>query len=36
MPFPDVIRSRAPNITLHDDFTTGLKDWTTVAMRNIP
>jgi len=31
----DVIRSRAP-ITLHDDFTTGLKDWTTVAMRNIP
>src|ERR1700683_5070284 len=31
----DVIRSRAP-ITLHDDFTSGLKDWTTVAMRNIP
>lgn len=31
----DVIRARAP-ITLHDDFTTGLKDWTTVAMRNIP
>jgi hypothetical protein len=31
----DVIRSRAP-ITLHDDFTSGLKDWTTVAMRNVP
>src|SRR5208282_749168 len=31
----DVIRSRAP-ITLHDDFTSGLRDWTTVAMRNIP
>ena len=31
----DVIRSKAP-ITLHDDFTTGLKDWTTVAMRNAP
>lgn len=31
----DLIRSRAP-ITLHDDFTKGLRDWTTVAMRNVP
>ncbi len=30
-----VVRSTAP-ITLHDDFNKGLKDWTTVAMRNIP
>ncbi len=31
----NLVRSRAP-ITLHDDFTAGLKDWTTVAMRNVP
>ena len=29
------MRSQAP-ITLHDDFGQGLKDWTTVAMRNYP
>ena len=33
--FSNLIRSQAP-ITLHDDFTKGLKDWTTVAMRNVP
>ena len=32
--FSGLIRSQAP-ITLHDDFTKGLKDWTTVAMRNV-
>jgi hypothetical protein len=31
----DVVRSSAP-ITLHDDFSNGLKDWTTVATRNMP
>jgi hypothetical protein len=31
----NMVRSQAP-ITLHDDFTKGLKDWTTVAMRNVP
>ncbi len=31
----NLVRSQAP-ITLHDDFTKGLKDWTTVAMRNMP
>jgi hypothetical protein len=29
-----MVRSQAP-ITLHDDFSKGLKDWTTVAMRNV-
>jgi hypothetical protein len=29
------VRSQAP-ITLHDDFTKGLTDWTTVVMRNVP
>jgi hypothetical protein len=33
--FSGMVRSQAP-ITLHDDFTKGLKDWTTVAMRNAP
>jgi hypothetical protein len=33
--FSSLVRSRAP-ITLHDDFSKGLKDWTTVAMRNAP
>jgi hypothetical protein len=33
--FSGLVRSQAP-ITLHDDFTKGLKDWTTVAMRNVP
>ena len=32
--FANVVRSQAP-VTLHDDFSKGLKDWTTVAMRNI-
>ena len=32
--FSNLVRSQAP-ITLHDDFTKGLKDWTTVAMRNV-
>jgi hypothetical protein len=31
----DVVRSQAP-ITLHDDFSKGLKDWTTATIRNIP
>jgi hypothetical protein len=31
----NIVRSQAP-ITLHDDFTKGLQDWTTVAMRNVP
>jgi hypothetical protein len=31
----NLVRSQAP-ITLHDDFSQGLKDWTTVAMRNVP
>jgi hypothetical protein len=31
----NLVRAQAP-ITLHDDFSKGLKDWTTVAMRNIP
>jgi hypothetical protein len=33
--FSNLVRSQAP-ITLHDDFTKGLHDWTTVAMRNVP
>ncbi len=33
--FSGLVRSQAP-ITLHDDFGKGLKDWTTVAMRNVP
>jgi len=33
--FSNLVRSQAP-ITLHDDFTKGLKDWTTVVMRNAP
>jgi hypothetical protein len=33
--FANLVRSQAP-ITLHDDFTKGLKDWTTVVMRNVP
>ena len=33
--FSGLVRSQAP-ITLHDDFGKGLKDWTTVAMRNFP
>jgi len=33
--FSSLVRSQAP-ITLHDDFGKGLKDWTTVAMRNVP
>jgi hypothetical protein len=33
--FANMVRSQAP-ITLHDDFTKGLKDWTTVVMRNVP
>ena len=33
--FAGLVRSQAP-ITLHDDFTKGLKDWTTVATRNLP
>jgi hypothetical protein len=33
--FGNLVRSQAP-ITLHDDFTKGLTDWTTIAMRNIP
>jgi hypothetical protein len=33
--FSGLVRSQAP-ITLHDDFSNGLKDWTTVAMRNLP
>jgi hypothetical protein len=33
--FSNLVRSQAP-ITLHDDFSKGLKDWTTVAMRNVP
>jgi len=33
--FSSMVRSQAP-ITLHDDFGKGLKDWTTVAMRNVP
>jgi len=33
--FSNLVRSQAP-ITLHDDFTKGLSDWTTVVMRNIP
>jgi hypothetical protein len=32
--FADIVRSQAP-ITLHDDFTKGLQDWTTVAMRKV-
>jgi hypothetical protein len=31
----NIVRSQAP-ITLHDDFSKGLQDWTTVAMRNVP
>jgi hypothetical protein len=31
----DMVRSRAP-ITLHDDFSKGLKDWTTATIRNVP
>jgi hypothetical protein len=30
----NIVRSQAP-ITLHDDFTKGLQDWTTVAMRKV-
>lgn len=30
-----IIRSRAP-VTLHDDFSKGVRDWTTVALRNVP
>lgn len=33
--FSNIVRSKAP-ITLHDDFGQGLRDWTTVAMRNVP
>jgi hypothetical protein len=33
--FSNMVRSQAP-VTLHDDFSKGLKDWTTVAMRNVP
>src|SRR3984957_10956789 len=33
--FSNMVRSQAP-VTLHDDFTKGLKDWTTVAMKNAP
>ncbi len=33
--FSGLVRSQAP-VTLHDDFTKGLRDWTTVAMRNVP
>jgi hypothetical protein len=32
--FSNLVRSQAP-ITLHDDFSKGLQDWTTVAMRNV-
>jgi hypothetical protein len=33
--FSNMVRSQAP-ITLRDDFGKGLKDWTTVVMRNVP
>jgi hypothetical protein len=33
--FSNMVRSQAP-VTLHDDFTKGLKDWTTVAMKSMP
>lgn len=33
--FSSMVRSQAP-ITMHEDFTKGLKDWTTVAMRSVP
>lgn len=33
--FSGLVRSQAP-ITLHDDFSKGLKDWTTAAIKNVP